>query len=103
MSMTMSVSVPDVQDYLQKEEHVHTQNHNDTFPDVVSYAFFLVTVCLSLFFIVSMKIKGLVCVCVCVCVCVYEQNKQNKKTTRYKQGNKRTRYKQQTRKQKNKV
>ena len=70
MSMTMSVSVPDVQDYLQKEEHVHTQNHNDTFPDVVSYAFFLVTLCLSLFFIVSMKIKGLVCVCVYVCVCV---------------------------------
>ena len=67
MGMTMGVGIPDVKDNLQKKEDVRAQNHNAAFPDEIGYTLFHVIVCPSLF-IMSVKIKGLVCVCVCVCV-----------------------------------
>ena len=62
MGITMGVGVPDVQDNLQKIKGVQAQNHDAAFPDEIVYALFLVIVCPSFFFIMSVKIKGLVCV-----------------------------------------
>ena len=63
MGVTMGVGVPDVQDNLQKIKGVQAQNHDAAFPDEIVYALFLVIVCPSFFFIMSVKIKSLVCVC----------------------------------------
>lgn len=82
MGVTMGVGVPDVQDNLQKKKDVHAQNHDAAFPDEIFYALFLMIVCPSFFFIVIVKIKGLVC----MYIKNKEKNEQNKRINK-KTGN----------------